>query len=121
VILVAIGLAIIAAISDIRTGKVSNSLTIPAMVFGVALGGVLALPCLLTCGALAIAVQRGGRVLGAGDLKLLAAMGALLGPAGVLATLLVVVGVVIDRAPAIRRPLAPDVLGAVLVVSLLYM
>lgn len=75
---------VIAVVTDVRSRRIPNSLTFPAMAFGLALnawwsglhGLLLALGGLLLGAALFfVPVAAGGR--GAGDLKLVAAVGAL--------------------------------------------
>jgi prepilin peptidase CpaA len=78
----------IAAVTDIRRRRIYNVLTFPAMAFGIVLNtslngesGLLlsVMGLLLGAAIFFIPVAAGGR--GAGDLKLLAAVGALGGPA----------------------------------------
>jgi prepilin peptidase CpaA len=88
-----------ASYTDLRHGKIPNALTLPAVVVGLALNGALrgwpglgqaaagvglALLLWLVTGAL-------GGCLGGGDIKLLAAVGALGGPRFLLAALVVTV------------------------------
>jgi prepilin peptidase CpaA len=84
------GIAAAASIGDVRTGRVPNVLTVSAAAVGVCyatlhsgLGGLGSslLGCLLGLGLFLPLFALGG--MGAGDVKLLAAFGAWLGPAGV--------------------------------------
>jgi prepilin peptidase CpaA len=84
---VALALAVIAAILDLQRHRIPNWLTYPGIVLGFVLRGVLfGWKGLL--GALAGCLLAGGimfvfyavRAMGAGDVKLLAAIGALVGP-----------------------------------------
>lgn len=86
-----LGVLAVAVITDVRRRRIYNALTVPAMALGLILGGaidgfsgvLLALAGLLLGAALfALPVAFLGR--GAGDLKLLAALGALGGPGFVL-------------------------------------
>lgn len=80
--------AIIAAVTDVRTGKVPNWLTVPALLVGLGLNvgflGVDGLKAGLVGTAIAISIWFVmpiiGSPLGGGDVKLLAAIGALRGP-----------------------------------------
>ena len=78
-------LMVIACWTDIRTRRIKNWLTFPTMLLGIALalagpawwsGLVGAAACLLVC----LPLWRIGPVLSAGDVKMLMAAGALLGP-----------------------------------------
>lgn len=77
----------IAVVTDVRRRRIYNALTFPAMVIGLAIGGVtdglsgllVALAGLLL-GAALFAIPVGFLGRGAGDLKLLAALGAFGGP-----------------------------------------
>ena len=86
----AIAVSAVAAITDARTGRIPNWLTGTATVLGIALcatlggigsAGVSLLGVLLVVAVPAI-LYRGsqGRAIGGGDVKLFAALGALLGP-----------------------------------------
>ncbi len=80
----------VAAVTDNRTGRIPNWLTLPAAVLGVALHAALAgtgsavsslLGLLLAVAVPAILyLISQGRAIGGGDVKLFAALGALLGP-----------------------------------------
>lgn len=80
--------AIIAAVTDVRTGKVPNWLTVPALLVGLGLNvgflGVGGLKASLAGTAIGISIWFVmpiiGTPLGGGDVKLLAAIGALRGP-----------------------------------------
>lgn len=100
-----------AALIDVRTGRIPNLLTASTAVFGLLLaagGGTAALTAALIGGALGIALMTPGYVLGgtgAGDVKLMAALGTLLGPAATVWAFLVtaVAGGVLAVAHAVRR------------------
>ena len=89
-----LGLAAVAAVSDLRTRTIPNRWTLSALGVGLLLAGVSGLKPLLLAAAgagLAAAVfvpLWALRALGAGDVKLLMAMGALLGPRGLVVGLL---------------------------------
>lgn len=80
--------AIIAAVTDVRTGKVPNWLTVPALLVGLGLNvgflGLGGLKASLIGTAIGISIwfimPIIGTPLGGGDVKLLAAIGALRGP-----------------------------------------
>src|SRR5690606_1381910 len=82
--------SLIASVMDARTGRIPNWLTLPAAALGVALGairgggsGVIAsLIGLLVAAVIPWALHRAtrGRAIGGGDVKLFAALGALVGP-----------------------------------------
>ncbi len=105
---VAAVLAVAAALSDWRSGKIPNWMTFPGMLLGLFLGGwasgssgfLNALLGLLVCGLVPYWIFRKGGM-GGGDLKLFAALGALtglrLGIAIELASLLVGVLVAMGR------------------------
>ena len=84
----AVAVACVAMVTDLRSGKVRNVLTIPAILLGFALNGLLEgdaglLRSLQGLGvsALLLGLSVGfGGALGGGDIKLLAAIGALGGP-----------------------------------------
>jgi prepilin peptidase CpaA len=79
-----------AAITDLRSGRMPNILTLPAMVVGLILQGACrgaaglleSAVGMLICGAVPGIVYKAsqGRGIGGGDIKLFAALGALLGP-----------------------------------------
>ena len=89
----AIGVAVVAlaaaaaALIDVRTGRSPNVLTASTALLGVLLaigGGTASLSAALIGGAVGLALMTPGYVLGgtgAGDVKLMAALGTLLGPA----------------------------------------
>jgi prepilin peptidase CpaA len=99
---------------DLRYRKIPNWITLPGIVLGLAFNlGWLALIGALT-GAIAGAIMMDRAHVGAGDMKLLAMIGAFLGPAGVAAACwMAVLTWPITR--EISRPLAPALaLGAIL-------
>lgn len=112
-------LAIAAAYTDIRWGKIFNVMTVPFALLGLTLntvaGGVEGL--LLSLGgigagfALWLVSNFLGRILGGGDIKLLMAFGALLGPLFMLWTFVIgaLLGGVMAIAIAIRRGLLTKV------------
>jgi prepilin peptidase CpaA len=89
-IVCAIVVAAIAAATDLRSGRIPNWLTFPAMLLGLAISGigrgipglVVSLLGLVICAAVPFIVYRAsdGRGIGGGDIKLFSAFGALLGP-----------------------------------------
>ena len=89
-----LGVGAVAAVSDVRTRTIPNRLTVSALGLGLILAGVSGLEPLLLAAAgagLAAAVfvpLWALRALGGGDVKLLLAMGALLGPRGLAVGLL---------------------------------
>jgi prepilin peptidase CpaA len=93
---VLLGLTGVAAITDVREGKVFNRLTYPGIVLGIALNGLgepagigwgpALLGFLVGFGALLVAYVAGG--LGGGDVKLMGMVGAFLGPLATLYALL---------------------------------
>jgi prepilin peptidase CpaA len=87
---IAVVVSIIAAVTDSRTGRIPNWLTLPAALLGVLLHAVVAgrgpaglslfgLLLAATVPAILYKVSQ-GRAIGGGDVKLFAALGALLGP-----------------------------------------
>jgi prepilin peptidase CpaA len=86
----AILVSLVAAATDLRSGLIPNKLTVAAMVVGLIAGGLahgvmglLASFCgLVVCAAVPGVVYKAsqGRGIGGGDIKLFAALGALLGP-----------------------------------------
>jgi prepilin peptidase CpaA len=92
--LVSFGLAFvvsaIAAVTDLRTGRIPNALTLPAMAAGIVLaaafggasGALVSVGGLFVAGLVPALLYRStrGRAIGGGDVKLFAALGALLGP-----------------------------------------
>lgn len=85
-LLIAVTLTLVAAISDLRTGKIYNWLTFPVLLaappahllWGGWSAGLLSLAGLLACGLVFYVLFRLGG--GGGDVKLAAAVGALVGP-----------------------------------------
>ena len=92
---IALALAAAAAVCDVRQGRIPNWLTYPGILFGVALRGLLlgwkgagsaVLGCLLAGGVFLLFYLV--RAMGAGDVKLAAAIGSMLGPADAVVMLL---------------------------------
>lgn len=87
---VAVMTGLIAAVTDLRTGRIPNWLTLSASILGVVGSGisqgvrglVLSLLGAVFCGAVPGIVYKAsaGRGIGGGDIKLFIALGALLGP-----------------------------------------
>jgi prepilin peptidase CpaA len=80
-------MAAVAAAVDLRTGRIPNALTAATVLAGLTLATfgftTVTLPLALAGGALGFALMLPGRVFGAtggGDVKLMAALGTLLGP-----------------------------------------
>lgn len=107
-------LASAAAFFDLRTGRIPNAVTLPAIALGLLLPDGSALGA-LTCAALPLWLFL-RRHLGGGDVKLLVALGALLGARAGLAVEALAIGL---AAVADRQRLGPWVLCAVGVVTLL--
>ncbi len=91
--LIALAASIVAVYTDTRHGLITNRLTFPTMALGLVLHAVVggwtglgtaALGCAAGLGLLIIPFLLGG--LGAGDVKLMAALGAVVGPAAVFST-----------------------------------
>lgn len=112
-------LALTAAYTDIRWGKIFNVITVPFALLGLTLntvaGGLEGL--LLSLGGIGagfvlwLVSNFLGRIMGGGDIKLLMAFGALLGPLFMLWTFVIgaVVGGVIAVAISLRRGLLGEV------------
>lgn len=89
-------LLVVAVVTDLRERRVPNAWTYPSMVGALLLAAIAGLPVLLAAlGGLAVAggllwagALVSGGAIGMGDVKLAAAVGALLGPAGAAAFLL---------------------------------
>jgi prepilin peptidase CpaA len=94
----AVALTLIAGLGDLRNRKIPNRLTVPALLFGILLNGVLSgwqgfLVGVEGAGLglailLPVVLMRG---LGAGDWKLMGALGAMVGPSEIIEILLVAV------------------------------
>lgn len=88
---IAVVVVLVAAATDLRNGRIPNALTIPALLLGLvgsglqrgAAGALAALAGLIICAVVPGIVYKAsqGRGIGGGDIKLFAALGALLGPA----------------------------------------
>ena len=84
---VAVSVTLVATVTDFRTGLIPNWLTLPALVLGVVAhaigsggrGALFAGLGVLICGATPLLFHRLG-AMGGGDVKLFAALGALVGP-----------------------------------------
>ncbi len=122
----ALALGLAAVFDDLRRRKISNRITAAGLAAGVALGafeggwrglGHSLLGVAAGFGAFLLCYWLGG--LGAGDLKLMAAFGALLGPAGVLlaavigavAGAVLAVGTLIVAPRAAAIPYAPAIVA----------
>jgi prepilin peptidase CpaA len=110
ILVVAVG--VLASVIDLRSRRVPNMLTMPLAAAGVMLAiaglGTVSLGAALAGCAVGLLVMLPLHVLGgtgAGDVKLMAALGTLLGPGGVFGAILrmAIVGGVIAVAVAIRR------------------
>lgn len=120
------GLAIVAAVGDVRTGRVPNALTFGAaavgFVFSVVHAGLGGLgPSILgyLVGFVLFLPLFAVRGMGAGDVKLLAAFGAWLGPAGALwaAIWASLVGGVLALAVGVWRGYLPEAIRNVAVIA----
>lgn len=119
VIIASVVLALTAAYTDIRWGKIFNVITVPFALLGLTLntfaGGLEGL--LLSLGgigagfALWFVSNFLGRILGGGDIKLLMAFGALMGPAFMLWTF--GIGAVVGGVMAVAVALKQGLLGKV--------
>jgi prepilin peptidase CpaA len=105
---------VVGIVIDVRLRRVPNALTVSIAAIGIGLAlagaGPVGLPAALAGGALGLALMLPGYLCGAtgaGDVKLLAAMGTLLGPATVVAGFLysLIAGAVIALVVAARRGL----------------
>lgn len=105
---------------DLATRRIPNFITVPAILGGALLAGVswFAVSGVLAAIAVWAAVEATGRDLGGGDLKLLAAIGSLLGPLAVVLVALVASGVFLLLPRRIEQPVAPLILVGVLVFSI---
>lgn len=103
--------AAVAALIDVRTGRIPNALTATTAIAGLLLaasGGTTALTAALLGGVVGLALMTPGFVLGgtgAGDAKLMAALGTLLGPSATVRAFLImaVAGGVLAVGHAVRR------------------
>ena len=113
-------LALIAAYTDIRWGKIFNFITVPFAVIGLALntigggmdGLLLSLQGLGAGFALWLISNFLGRIMGGGDIKLLMAFGALMGPVFMLWTF--AIGAITGGVMAIAISLRRGMLGKVM-------
>jgi prepilin peptidase CpaA len=105
-------MAAVAAAIDLRTGRIPNALTAATFLAGLTLAilglTTVTLPQAIIGAALGFALMLPGRVFGAtggGDVKLMAALGTLLGPRGILVAFLVgaIAGGVLAIAHAAHR------------------
>lgn len=124
--LLAIGVAAVAVVTDLRRRRIPNALTVPAVVVGLAANAFVAglaglgwaTAGLLIGGSLfLVPVTLGG--MGAGDLKLLAALGALGGPGFAVWCAIyasIIGGVMAVAVLLMKRQLVPVVGGAVFAV-----
>jgi prepilin peptidase CpaA len=94
-LLIALALAVIAAVFDVRQRRIPNRLTYPGIVLGLVLRGLLfgwkglgsAVAGLLLAGGVMLLFYA-VRAMGAGDVKLMAAVGSLVGPGHAVVVLL---------------------------------
>lgn len=110
-----------ATVTDLRWGKIYNVVTLPALAAGLALNSLatgwaglfLSLQGLAFGLALLLTTLLFGQYMGGGDVKLLAALGALRGPGFLLATLAVAIplGGVMALGLALSRGVLKDSLG----------
>jgi prepilin peptidase CpaA len=118
-IIASVVLALIAAYTDIRWGKIFNVITVPFALLGLTLntvaGGLEGL--LLSLGGIAAGFALWlvsnflGRILGGGDIKLLMAFGALMGPMFMLWTF--VIGALVGGVMAVGISLKQGLLGKI--------
>lgn len=111
-----------AAIVDVRTGRIPDALTVGALGFGLGVSAsqgavALAWSILTVLAILALSLVSSTRIhIGGGDMKLLAAIGALLGVLSALATVVIALAIVQLLPPRISRPAAPAILAGVVAV-----
>ncbi|MGI5819700.1 MAG: A24 family peptidase [Armatimonadota bacterium] len=106
-------LALVAVWTDIRRGKIFNAVTVPFAVLGLTLntigggldGALMSLGGVAAGFGLWFATRLLGRIIGGGDIKLLMAFGAIMGPAFMLWTFLVgaIIGGVIAVIVSLRH------------------
>jgi prepilin peptidase CpaA len=125
--LLILAVAGVAVVTDLRRRRIPNALTVPAMVVGLAAHGLAsglsglgaaATGLLLGAALFLIPVAMGG--MGAGDLKLLAALGALGGPGLVFWCAIytsIAGGVMAVAALLVKRQMMPVLAGAALALS----
>ncbi len=119
-ILASVVLAMIAAYTDIRWGKIFNAVTVPFALVGLTLnsigggldGFLLSLAGIGAGFALWLVSNFLGRLLGGGDIKLLMAFGALMGPLFMLYTF--VIGALIGGVIAVVISIKQGVLGGII-------
>ncbi len=118
-IIASVVLALIAAYTDIRWGKIFNVITVPFALLGLTLntiaggleGLLLSLAGIGAGFALWLVSNFLGRILGGGDIKLLMAFGALLGPLFMLWTF--AIGAVVGGVMAVAISLKQGILGKI--------
>jgi len=115
-VIAAILVAAIAAWFDWRSRRVPNALTLPVLIIACAYGGAGAILGVAVCSALPLLLWTRG-VLGGGDVKLLAVLGAILGVR--LGIGVEVIGLLLAMRDHTRiaRPFALDAFAGVLLVA----
>lgn len=103
----ALAIAVCAAWFDWRARRIPNWLTLTALAIAIAIGGLDAIAGAILCASIPLVLWSRG-VLGGGDVKLLAALGATQAFAGVMGAAAAFV-FVIGAPPKIMRPLAPAI------------
>lgn len=117
---IAVTVAACAALVDVRTGRIPDALTLVALGAGLGMSkGLAGLASALLGAGVALAACMTVRRLGGGDVKLLIALGALLGALDVLATAAIAYAVFLVLPPKIVRPAGPPIFIGVAVVTAL--